>query len=83
MMNRVLNQLRDTGINPRLNIFGVVMTMFDGRTKLSNEVVGEVRNLLGGAFLKPSFRAARGSPKLRVRQTDYLLRQIQLRGGGL
>jgi chromosome partitioning protein len=47
MMNRVLTQLRDAGINPRLDIFGVVMTMFDGRTKLSNEVVGEVRNLLG------------------------------------
>ena len=47
MMNRVLEQLRETGVNPRLDIFGVVMTMFDGRTKLSNEVVGEVRNLLG------------------------------------
>jgi len=47
MMNRVLNQLRETGVNPRLAIFGVVMTMFDARTKLSNEVVGEVRNLLG------------------------------------
>lgn len=47
MMNRVLGQLRETGVNPRLDIFGVVMTMFDGRTKLSNEVVGEVRNLLG------------------------------------
>jgi chromosome partitioning protein len=47
MMNRVLGQLRDTGVAPRLDIFGVVMTMFDGRTKLCNEVVGEVRNLLG------------------------------------
>lgn len=47
MMNRVLTQLRDAGVNPRLEIFGVVMTMFDGRTKLSNEVVSEVRNLLG------------------------------------
>jgi len=47
MMNRVLAQLRDAGVNPRLDIFGVVMTMFDGRTKLANEVVGEVRNLLG------------------------------------
>ena len=47
MMNRILTQLRDTGVNARLDIFGVVMTMFDGRTKLSNEVVGEVRNLLG------------------------------------
>jgi chromosome partitioning protein len=47
MMNRVLGQLRDAGVNPRLNILGVVMTMFDGRTKLSNEVVSEVRNQLG------------------------------------
>jgi len=47
MMNRVLSQLRDAGVNPRLDIFGVAMTMFDGRTKLSNEVVGEVRTLLG------------------------------------
>lgn len=47
MMNRVLGQLRAAGVNPNLDIFGVVMTMFDGRTKLSNEVVGEVRNLLG------------------------------------
>jgi chromosome partitioning protein len=47
MMTRVLGQLRDAGVNSHLDIFGVVMTMFDGRTKLSNEVVGEVRNLLG------------------------------------
>ncbi|HTB82621.1 MAG TPA: ParA family protein [Candidatus Sulfotelmatobacter sp.] len=47
MMNRVLEQLKGAGVNPRLEIFGVVMTMFDGRTKLSNEVVDEVRRLLG------------------------------------
>ena len=47
MMNRILGQLRAAGVNPRLDIFGVAMTMFDGRTKLCNEVVGEVRNLLG------------------------------------
>ncbi len=47
MMNRVLGQLREAGVNPALDIFGVVMTMFDARTKLSNEVVSEVRNLLG------------------------------------
>jgi chromosome partitioning protein len=47
MMNHVLAQLRGAGVNPRLDIFGVVMTMFDGRTKLCNEVVTEVRNLLG------------------------------------
>ena len=47
MMNRVLGQLRDAGVNPRLDILGVVMTMFDGRTKLANEVVSEVRSQLG------------------------------------
>jgi len=47
MMNRILGQLRAAGVNPNLEIFGVLMTMFDGRTKLSNEVVTEVRNLLG------------------------------------
>lgn len=46
MMNRVLDQLRAAGVNPHLEIFGVVMTMFDGRTKLSNEVVEEVRRQL-------------------------------------
>jgi chromosome partitioning protein len=47
MMNRILDQLRAAGVNPKLEIFGVVMTMFDGRTRLSNEVVTEVRRLLG------------------------------------
>jgi chromosome partitioning protein len=47
MMNRVLGQLRAASVNPQLDIFGVAMTMFDGRTKLSNEVVSEVRQLLG------------------------------------
>ena len=44
MMNRILGELQEDSL-PGLDIFGVVMTMFDGRTKLSNEVVGEVRNL--------------------------------------
>jgi chromosome partitioning protein len=47
MMNRVLARLRDSGANPRLEVFGIVMTMFDGRTKLANEVVSEVRGQLG------------------------------------
>ena len=46
MLHRMLDQLRTAKVNPELEIFGVVMTMFDGRTKLSNEVVGEVRALL-------------------------------------
>ncbi len=43
MINRILGQIRDGGTNPRLEIIGVVMTMFDGRTRLSQQVVSEVR----------------------------------------
>ena len=40
-------QLHDNGINSKLELIGVVMTMFDGRTKLSQQVVGEVREHFG------------------------------------
>ena len=43
MITKIVNQLRDSGVNPRLHIVGVVMTMFDGRTNLSHQVVSEVR----------------------------------------
>lgn len=43
MITRLLDQLRDSGANTRLQLLGVVMTMFDARTKLSQQVVGEVR----------------------------------------
>jgi chromosome partitioning protein len=48
MLNRVLMQLHDNGVNPRLELFGVVMTMFDGRTRLSQQVVSEVREHFRG-----------------------------------
>ncbi len=47
MLNRIIGQLHDAGTNPRLELFGVVMTMFDGRTKLSQQVVDEVRQHFG------------------------------------
>jgi chromosome partitioning protein len=47
MVHRILRQLRDTGVNPRLELLGVVMTMFDGRTKLSQQVVSEVQEHFG------------------------------------
>jgi chromosome partitioning protein len=47
MLNRVMAQLHDSGANPRLELLGVVMTMYDGRTKLSQQVVGEVREHFG------------------------------------
>jgi chromosome partitioning protein len=48
-IHRLMGQLRDAGINPNLQLLGVVMTMFDGRTNLSNQVVGEVREHFGDA----------------------------------
>jgi chromosome partitioning protein len=47
MLNRLMSQLHDGGINQRLELTGVVMTMYDGRTKLSQQVVGEVRDHFG------------------------------------
>jgi len=41
--------LRDGGVNPDLKLTGVVMTMFDARTKLSHQVVEEVRKHFGDA----------------------------------
>jgi chromosome partitioning protein len=47
MIHRVLGQLRDSGVNPRLELLGVLMTMFDARTNLSHQVVSEVRQHFG------------------------------------
>lgn len=49
-----LAQLMDTiarvqaHLNPSLGILGVLVTMFDGRTRLSREVAGELHEHLGG-----------------------------------
>jgi chromosome partitioning protein len=47
MIHRILGQLQGNGINPRLEILGVLMTMYDGRTKLAAQVVDEVREHFG------------------------------------
>jgi chromosome partitioning protein len=40
---RVVEQMRDSGANSQIEIGGIVMTMFDSRTKISAQVVAEVR----------------------------------------
>ncbi len=40
---RVVQQIRDSGANPTLELEGVVLTMFDGRTNLTQQVADEVR----------------------------------------
>jgi chromosome partitioning protein len=47
MIHKVVGQLREGGVNPNLEILGVVMTMFDARTRLSQQVVEEVRKHFG------------------------------------
>ncbi len=43
---RNVERLKTAGINPDLELGGVVMTMFDGRTNLSRQVVEEVKQHL-------------------------------------
>ena len=47
MLTRVMNQLKEGGANAELQLLGVVMTMFDGRTRPSHQVVDEVRGFFG------------------------------------
>ena len=49
---RVVEQVRDSGANDRIEIGGIVMTMFDSRTNLSEQVVNEVRQHFGERVYK-------------------------------
>ena len=47
VITRLVQQLRETGANPDLQIEGIVMTMYDMRTNLSQQVVQEVVSHFG------------------------------------
>jgi chromosome partitioning protein len=49
-LSQLVNTIRlvREGLNPRLEIDGVVLTMFDARTKLSAQVAAEVRRHMDG-----------------------------------
>lgn len=48
-LSKLLDSVRlvKTHLNPSLEVFGVVMTMYDSRTKLAQQVVEEVRDFFG------------------------------------
>jgi chromosome partitioning protein len=49
---RVVEQVRDSGANDQIEIGGIVMTMFDSRTNLSEQVVNDVRQHFGERVYK-------------------------------
>jgi chromosome partitioning protein len=99
-----LTQLMETvslirrGLNPTLNIFGVIVTMFDARTQLSHQVANEVRRYFGDKVFRtiiprnvrlseaPSFGKAimEYDPKSKGAESyDALAREVIRRIGGL
>jgi chromosome partitioning protein len=48
-LSKLLDSVRlvKTHLNPALEVFGVVMTMYDSRTRLAQQVVDEVRDFFG------------------------------------
>lgn len=43
----LIGRLRENGANPALSLDGILMTMYDGRTRLAQDVVSEVREHFG------------------------------------
>lgn len=48
VITRLIDQLSSSGTNAKLNLEGIVMTMFDSRTNLARQVVEEVRSHFPG-----------------------------------
>ena len=48
-LSKLLDSVRlvKTHLNPQLDVFGVLMTMYDSRTRLAQQVVDEVRDFFG------------------------------------
>jgi len=47
VITSLINQFRENGVNPNLQLEGILMTMFDARTRLAADVVKEVRSHFG------------------------------------
>jgi len=47
VITHLVEKMRVSGVNPALQLEGILMTMFDARTKLGQDVVNEVRSHFG------------------------------------
>lgn len=47
VITRLIKRVQESGTNPYLAIEGILMTMYDGRTNLAQQVVQEVKNHFG------------------------------------
>lgn len=52
VMVRLIQQLRESQANPELEVEGIVMTMYDNRTKLAQQVVQQVTDYFGDKVYK-------------------------------
>lgn len=52
VITHIVEQLRETRANPEIEIQGIVMTMYDARTRLSQDVADEVRSHFGETVYK-------------------------------
>ncbi len=48
VVNHIITQLREGHVNPAIDIQGIVLTMYDARTRLSADVVTEVKRHFAG-----------------------------------
>src|SRR5262245_34456024 len=65
-------QLVGKRMNPRLEVTGIALTMFDGQAKLSNEVVAELNQFIGSAQDKPLTWAGARIFKTKIRRNIKL-----------
>jgi chromosome partitioning protein len=65
-------QLVNKRMNPQLKVSGIVLTMFDGQAKLSNEVVAELNSFIDNAKGKPLPWADAKIYKTRIRRNIKL-----------
>ena len=74
-LSKLLDSVRlvKTHLNPQLEVFGVVMTMYDSRTRLAQQVVDEVRDFFGEkVFETLDSRAPYGCPRRQASESRSL-----------